>query len=100
MKKAGIVEGNEEGGRITANFSYVELFSINAPYEERGEAIRIYTKKASMDTPTTVILFEKNETIYWYAFSGEANGKGGRPDINGLINILEKAREEKYDMQS
>ncbi|MCD6448328.1 MAG: hypothetical protein J7L58_04710, partial [Thermoplasmata archaeon] len=57
---------------------------------------KIYHPKEILEAPTTVILFEKNGTIYWYAFSGEANGKGGRPDINGLINILEKAKEEKY----
>jgi thiol-disulfide isomerase/thioredoxin len=101
MKKAGLVKGSEENGSATANFSYIQLFSINAPYDdEKGEAIRIYTPKGDTGTPTTVILFEKNGTIYWYAFSGPANGEGGRPDINGLINILEKAKEEKYDMQS
>lgn len=96
MKKAGMVEGSEEHGRMTENFSYVKLFSINAPYDKKGDAIRIYTAKGDVSTPTTVILFNKNGTIYWYAFSGEANGKGNRPNIRELIKIIEKAREEKH----
>ncbi len=96
MKNAGIVKGSEENGSFTENFSYAKLFSINQPYDEKGNIITLYTSDRSTGTPTTVILFEKNGTVYWYAFSGEANGKGGRPDINELINILEKAKEEKY----
>lgn len=100
MRKAGIVEGNEENGSFTENFSYAKLFSINQPYDEKGSTITIYNPQGDTGTPTTVIIFEKNGTVYWYAFSGEANGEGGRPDINELINILEKAKEEKYgDLQ-
>ena len=95
MKKAGLVIGSEENGTITQNFSYVKLFSLDVT-KERGNTIKIYTKDGSESTPTTVILFEKNGTIYWYAFSGRADGKGGRPSIEELINILEKAKEEKY----
>ena len=48
-----------------------------------------------MEAPTTVILFEKNGTIYWYAFSGDANGEGGRPTVAELVNILERAEVER-----
>lgn len=96
MKKLGMVEGTERDGRMTENYSYVTLFSLNAPFDKNGDSIRIYHRKGGTETPTTVILFERNNTIYWYAFSGEANGEGGRPTVEELGNILEKAREEKY----
>jgi len=99
MKKVGLVEGSEENGRIGENFSYVALFSIDITSSE-GNIIKIYTPDGNRVTPTTVILFEKNNTIYWYAFTGKADGKGGRPSVEELIKILEKAKEEKYDLQS
>jgi len=96
MEKAGMVEGSEANGSFTDNFSYAKLITIDIVNSKDKDVLKIYHPKEILEAPTTVILFEKNGTIYWYAFSGEANGKGGRPDINGLINILEKAKEEKY----
>ncbi len=93
MKKAGIVEGTEENGTVGGNFSYVKLYAING--QEEKDLVRIYNKRGEVELPTTVILFKKNETIYWYAFSGPADGKGGRPNIEELIKILEMAKEEK-----
>jgi len=100
MKKAGMVNGSEENGRISKNFSFVAFFSINVAGDEKGDAIRIYTKDRSNRVPTTVILFQKNGIIYWYAFSGKADGKGGRPTVEKLKEILELAKEEKNDLQS
>ena len=98
MKLAGIVEGNEENGKISKNYSFVELFSINVAFDEKADTIKIYTKDGNYITPTTVILFQKNGTIYWYAFSGKADGKGGRPDIEKLKEILVMAKERKNDV--
>jgi hypothetical protein len=95
MKHRGLVTGSEQDGGIAENYSYVSLFSLNAPFDERGDTIKMYTYDKSTGVPTTVILFGRNETIYWYAFSGEANGKGGRPTVEELITILERAREEQ-----
>ena len=96
MKKHGMVEGSEADGSFTENYSYAILITIDIVNSKDKDILKIYHAKEKMEAPTTVILFEKNGTIHWYAFSGEANGKGGRPDINGLINILEEAKEEKY----
>ncbi len=99
MKKAGMVKGSEGNGNITQNFSFVKFFSINVAGDEKRNTVRIYTEDKSDSVPTTVILFQKNGTIYWYAFSGKADGKGGRPSIEKLIEILEIAKEERNDMQ-
>ena len=95
MKKSEIVEGNKKNGVMTENFSYVTLFSINAPFDSIGDSIKLYTQRGDTGVPTTVILYEQNGTVYWYGFSGDANGKGGRPNIDGLVFILERAKEAK-----
>lgn len=99
MKRVNLVKGTEADGMISENYSYVSLFSINAPFDEKGDALKIYQQKGEIETPTTVVLFERNNTIYWYSFSGEANGHGGRPSINDLIRILETAWENQHDMR-
>jgi len=93
MKNVGMVEGNEEDGKFSRNFSYAILVTIDIS-KDAENTIRIYNSKSSV--PTTVIMFEKNEKIYWYAFSGPPDGKGGRPSIDELKNILEKAKGEKW----
>ncbi|MBC7081308.1 MAG: hypothetical protein H5T44_03595 [Thermoplasmatales archaeon] len=93
MKKAGMVEGNEKDGKFSENFSYAILFTIDIS-DDREDTIIVYNSKRSV--PTTVIMFEKNDKIYWYSFSGPPDGKGGRPSIEELKNILERARDEKW----
>ena len=95
MKKYGLVEGGEADGKFTENFSYAKLITIDIINSPMKNILKIYEKEGRMKAPTTVILFEKNGTIYWYAFSGEANGKGGRPSVDELVKIIEKAEEEK-----
>ncbi len=95
MEKYGLVEGGEADGGFTENYSYAKLITIdiiNSPYKD---ILRIYQREGRMEAPTTVILFEKNGTIYWYAFSGDANGEGGRPTVAELVNILERAEVER-----
>ncbi|MEM2935515.1 MAG: hypothetical protein QXF32_04040 [Candidatus Thermoplasmatota archaeon] len=92
MKNAGIVEGSEEDGSFSENFNYAMLVTIDVAKD--SDTIRVYNPKGS--TPTTVIMFEKNDKIYWYAFSGPPDGEGGRPSIEELKSILEKAKGEKW----
>jgi hypothetical protein len=98
MKEEGLVTGEEKGGQINENYSYVSLYSLNAPFDEGGDALTIYTPDGSTGTPTSVIIFEKNQTVFWYSFSGEANGKGGRPTVPELIEIIESAYEVRNDL--
>jgi len=95
MKKYGLVEGGEADGKFTENFSYAKLITIDIINSPQRDALKIYQTEGRMEAPTTVIIFEKNDTIYWYAFSGDANGEGGRPDVETLVKILERAEEEK-----
>ena len=94
MAANNIVSGSESNGKMTGNFSNITLISIDIINDKRGNILSIYTPKGMTVTPTTVILFTKNET-YWYAFSGLANGKEGRPSITQLEKILALAIEEK-----
>lgn len=99
MRKAGIVEGEERDGRMAGNFSNITLFSIDIFNDREGRWLSIYTPaNTPSSTPTTVILFTKNNTTYWYAFSGKADGKAGRPDLNTLERILNEAMVMKNDM--
>ncbi|MCD6512960.1 MAG: hypothetical protein J7K61_05100 [Thermoplasmata archaeon] len=100
MKAKGIVDGSESDGRMTGNFSNITLFSIDIFNEKDGlRWLNVYTPAENpSSTPTTVILFTKNNTTYWYAFSGKADGKAGRPDLNKLEEILNEAMVMKDDM--
>ena len=93
MKKAGIVEGRKENGSFSGNFSYAKLVTIDIS-KDKEDIIKIYNTRNSV--PTTVIMFEKDGKIYWYAFYGPPDGKGGRPSIDELKTIMEKARMEKW----
>ena len=94
MVANNIVSGSESNGKMTGNFSNITLISIDIINDKRGNILSIYTPKGMTGTPTTVILFTKNKT-YWYAFSGPADGKEGRPSISQLEKILALAIEEK-----
>ncbi len=97
MVKAGIVVGSEENGKMAANYSKnVSIITIDIVKSEFGNLLEIFTPaKATPSTPTTVILFTTNQT-YWYAFSGRADGKAGRPSIEELEGIIREAIEEWY----
>jgi len=95
MEKYGLVEGSEADGRFTENYSYAKLITIDIINSPLKNTLKIYHGEGRMEAPTTVILFEKNGTIYWYAFSGDANGEGGRPTVAELADILEKAEVKK-----
>ncbi|MCD6170870.1 MAG: hypothetical protein J7J36_00400 [Thermoplasmata archaeon] len=95
MVANNIVSGSESNGKMTGNFSNITLISIDIINDKLGNLLPIYTPKGKpSETPTTVILFTKNET-YWYAFSGKADGIAGRPNISQLKKILNLAMEEK-----
>lgn len=77
MKEEGIVEGDEANGKIVG-FENATLFTIDTLNDERKDAIFVYSQGGG--APTTVILFKKDDTIYWYAFEGsdlpkDKNGK-------------------------
>lgn len=96
MVNAGIVYGEEGNGRMGERFSNVTLISIDILNDERGNVLNVFTPKGETpSTPTTVIIFTKNET-YWYSFSGKADGRAGRPDIKKLEEIIEEAIKECY----
>ncbi len=93
MAHAGIVVGSEENGKMAANYSNVSLITIDIVNDERANLLKIFTPaKSTPSTPTTVILFTTNQT-YWYAFSGKADGKAGRPSIEQLKEIIREAIE-------
>jgi len=93
MVHAGIVVGSEENGKMAANYSNVSLITIDIVNDERANLLKIFTPaKSTPSTPTTVILFTTNQT-YWYAFSGKADGKAGRPSIEQLKEIIREAIE-------
>ena len=94
MVRAKIVKGNEENGKMTSNFSNITLITIDIINDERGSILSLFTPRGSKpSTPTTVILFTKNQT-HWYAFSGKADGRAGRPNIKELKEILNEAMIE------
>lgn len=99
MINAGIVEGNEDSGKIGNYYeNNVTLFSINTISSERKDSIKIYNPPDKEDyNPTTVILTMKNGSIMWYAFQGPADGSGGRPSIETLENILNDAVKIRGD---
>jgi len=96
MVKAGIVIGSEEDGKMAANYSNASLITIDILNDERASILQIFTPaKTTPSTPTTAIIFTTNRT-YWYAFSGRADGKAGRPSIEQLKEIIGEAIEEWY----
>ena len=93
MLKAGIVKGSEENGKL-ANYTNATLITIDILNDERSNLLPIFTPaKSTPSTPTTVILFTKNQT-YWYAFSGRADGRAGRPSVEKLNEIIKEAIKE------
>jgi len=96
MVRAGIVVGSEENGRMADNYTNVSIMTIDIINDENGYLLNLFTPEGKPpSTPTTVILFTKNDT-YWYAFSGKADGKAGRPDIKELDRIINEAIKEWY----
>ncbi|KAA0003726.1 MAG: hypothetical protein FE048_01025 [Thermoplasmata archaeon] len=87
MKKEGIVEGDEAHGKIVG-FENVTLFTIDTIKDERRDALSIYSKRNG--SPTTVILFKEDDTIYWYAFEGSEIPK----DKNGKEITVKKILED------
>lgn len=98
MKNAGIVEGSESDGKMSAKYGgNITLFTIDIINSERKDTIKIYTPKGDIGTPTTVILTMKNGSVLWYAFQGPADGTGGRPSIEKLEEILNDAIKVRDD---
>ena len=98
MSRAGIVNGSEGSGKMAGVYAEnVTLFTIDIINNERKDAIKIYTPKGDIGTPTTAILTMKNGSIMWYAFQGPADGSGGRPSIETLENILDDAVKIRGD---
>jgi len=88
MKEEGIVEGDEANGKIVG-FENVTLITIDTVNDERKGALSIYSQKGG--SPTTVILFKEDDTIYWYAFEGSNLPKDENGKIVTVKEIIEDA---------
>lgn len=88
MKEQGLVKGDEADGELVG-FENVTLFTIDTINDEWKDALFIYSQRGG--SPTTVVLFKEDDTVYWYAFEGSNLPK----DINGreieVREILEDA---------
>jgi len=93
MVREGIVTGSEENGKMTSGYN-ATIITIDIINDKLGSMLHIFTPaKETPSTPTTAIIFTTNQT-YWYAFSGRADGRAGRPSIEELKNIIKEAIEE------
>ncbi len=87
MKKEGIVKGDEAHGEIVG-FENVTLSTIDTINDEERNALYIYSQRGG--SPTTVVLFKEEDTIYWYAFEGSNLPK----DENGKMVTVKKILED------
>jgi len=95
MKEFGLVDGTEEDGHMTSAYaSNVTLINIDVINSERTGSRKIYAAPGQEDfTPITAIVSGNASGFAWYAFTGPADGDGGRPSVQELANIIDLAVE-------
>ncbi|MGC9554110.1 MAG: hypothetical protein ACP5EK_02255 [Thermoplasmatota archaeon] len=93
MKKRGLVEGSEEDGRMAPPYKQnVTLIPIDVVNSDRTDARTVYAQPGREEfTPITVVVTGNQSGLSWYAFQGPADGEGGRPSVQELIDIIEMA---------
>ncbi len=93
MRDKGTVTGSEANGDVT--LANVTLYSIDFLYgdnETRGDAFDVYT--ITRGAPTTVVLYEKEGGVRWYAFEGATYPTDTDGDTMTVHDLLREALEE------
>ena len=93
MKDEGTVTGSEADGDIILDD--VTLYSIDfltGDNETLSQAFNVYT--IDKGAPTTVVLFKKDDTIYWYAIEGATYLKDRNGETMTVHDLLDTALEE------
>lgn len=93
MREEGTVTGSEAHGDITIdNVTLYSIDFLHGDNETRSQAFDVYT--IIRGAPTTVVLFEKEGTVHWYAFEGATYPRDSNGAVMTVQNLLEEALEE------